>query len=273
MVSGDLAGGLIRSRALESPGTMNLRLSSSVKNYGGLIMRKQRGCWPALLLPAILAFWCAPVAAQNFEVGGDFIIGLPQNEFRDNINDEGYGGSAIFGYFLGDTPIMVGADVGYLNYGTVKRFESFSPDIPEVTVEVRTTNNILMAHGFVRLQPQDGPVRPYVEGLVGFKYLFTRSSIIDDFLDEPIASSTNFDDLAASWGVGTGLDIRLWENSRRRGIADVSLTIGAKYLWGSEAEYLRKGSIRRDPDGGLTFLVFRSRTDMLVPSIGARIRF
>jgi len=236
-------------------------------------MRKQSRRGSALILLSILAFWSAPLMAQNFVVGGDFVVGLPQNEFRDNIDDEGYGGSAFFGYFLGDTPIMVGADVGFLNYGTTKRFEPFSDDIPEVIVRVQTSNNILMAHGFVRLQPQDGPVRPYVEGLLGFKYLFTRSSIIDDYFDEAIASSTNFDDLAGSWGVGTGIDIRLWENRRRRGVADVSLTLGAKYLWGSEAEYLKKGSIRPHPDGGVTFLVFRSRTDMLVPSIGARIRF
>lgn len=236
-------------------------------------MRKQWLRGSGLLLLLIFAFWSVPVDAQNFEVGGDFIIGFPQNEFRDNIDDEGYGASGHFGYFLGDTPIMVGADFGFLNYGTLKHFEPFSPDIPEVVVEVRTTNNILMAHGFLRLQPQNGPVRPYIEGLLGFKYLFTRSSIIDDFSNESIASSTNFDDFAGSWGVGTGLDIRLWESSRRGGFAEVSLTLSARYLWGSEADYLRKGSIRHDPDGGITFFVFRSNTDMLVPSIGARVRF
>lgn len=236
-------------------------------------MRKQFVRGFALLLLLSSAFLSASVAAQNLEVGGDFIIGLPQNAFRDNIDDEGYGGSGHFGYFLGDTPLMIGADVGYLNYGTVKRFEPFSDEIPEVVVRVQTTNNILLAHGFLRVQPRDGALRPYVEGLLGFKYLFTRSSIIDEFYDDPIASFTNFDDLAGSWGVGTGLDIRLWEGSRRQGIADVSLSIGAKYLWGSEAEYLKKGSIRPDPDGGVTYLVFRSRTNMLVPSIGARVRF
>ncbi|MFB3903337.1 MAG: hypothetical protein ACE15E_07785 [Acidobacteriota bacterium] len=227
----------------------------------------------AWLLLSVLAFCPALLVAQNLELGADFVIALPQNEFRDNINDEGYGGAAHFGYFLGDSPIMIGTDFGFLKYGTVRRFESISPEIPEITVRVQTTNNIMMLHGFVRLQPQDGPVRPYVEGLAGFKYLFTRSSIIDDFFDERLASSTNFDDFAGSWGVGTGLDIRLWENYRRRSVAEVSLTIGARYLWGSEAEYLRKGSIIRDPDGELTFLAFRSRTDTLVPSIGACIRF
>ncbi|RPI25832.1 MAG: hypothetical protein EHM61_13340 [Acidobacteria bacterium] len=235
-------------------------------------MKRQFLVGSALFLALLFAF-LSPAAGQNFDLGADFIIGLPQNQFRDNINEEGYGASGHFGYFLGDSPIMIGVDAGFLNYGTMKRWEPFSDEIPEVTVRVQTTNNILLAHGFLRLQPQQGPVRPYVEGLLGFKYLFTRTSVVDEFYDETIASSTNFDDLAGSWGVGTGLDIRLWENRRHRGVVDVSLTLGAKYLWGSEAEYLKKGSIRRDPDGGVTYLVLQSRTTMLIPSIGARVRF
>jgi hypothetical protein len=216
-----------------------------------------------------------PLLAQKFDVGADFQVGLPQNQFRDNIDEEGYGLCGQFGYFLGDSPIMIGADVGFVNYGTEKRYEPFSDTIPEVTVEVRTTNNILMFHGFVRLQPQEGAVRPYVEGLAGFKYLFTRTSVSDYSWDETIASYTNYDDLAGSWGVGAGVDIRLWESHQQkgRGIYDVSLTVGAKYLWGPEAEYLKKGSISQNENGDLTYLVMRSKTDMLTPRVGIRMRF
>ena len=223
-----------------------------------------------------LAFGCAGGRAQNFDLGADFLIGLPQNEFRDNVDEEGYGFSGHFGYFLGDTPIMVGANVGYLNYGTERRREPFSETIPDVGVDVRTTNNILLLHGFARVQPQHGPVRPYAEGLWGFKYLFTRTSIIDDYFGETIASDTNFDDLAGSWGVGAGVDIRLWEPYQRSGrhdLAEISLNLGATYLWGAEAEYLQKGSIQRDPDQGITYLVSRSKTDMLLPRVGIRVRF
>jgi hypothetical protein len=217
-----------------------------------------------------------PALAQNFDVGGDFLVGLPQNEFRDNIDEEGYGFSGHFGYFIGHTPIMVGADIGYLNYGTETRLEPFSGTIPDVIVEVRTTNNILMLHGFARVQPQEGALRPYVEGLWGFKYLFTRTSIEEEVFNQPIASYTNFDDLASSWGLGAGIDIRLWEAWPRPaggGIFDVSLNLSARYLWGSEAEYLKKGSIRQDPDGGVTYEVLRSKTEMLIPQVGLRIRF
>lgn len=218
----------------------------------------------------------ASAVAQHFDVGGDFLVGLPQNAFRDKVNEVGYGFSGHFGYFLGNSPLMIGVDLGYLNYGTETRRESFSDTIPDVTVDVRTRNNILMLHGFARVQPQQGPVRPYAEGLWGFKYLFTRTSIEDDYFDEPIASSTNFDDFAESWGLGTGVDLQIWKPKKRQrsgGIVDVSLNISAQYLWGSEAEYLKKGSIYRDSDGDLSFLVLRSKTDMLVPRFGIRVRF
>jgi hypothetical protein len=228
------------------------------------------------LAVALVLGACAflPAVAQNFDLGADFIIGFPQKGFADNVENRGYGGAGHFGYFLGDSPIMIGANLGFLNYGTERRFEPFSETIPDVTVEVRTTNNILLLHGFVRVQPQDGVLRPYFEGLFGFKYLFTRTAVIDDFTNEAIASSTNLDDLAGSWGLGTGVDIRIWEQQRRRrgSVKEVSMSFGAKYLWGSEADYLNQGAIRRDADG-ITYLVSRSRTDMFLPHLGVRLRF
>lgn len=228
----------------------------------------------------VLALWLGvgsfPAHAQNADLGGDFLIGLPQNEFRDKVHEEGYGASFHFGYFIGKTPIMIGADFGYLNYGTEERHEPFSNSIPDVVVEVRTTNNILMLHGFARVQPQQGLFRPYVEGLWGFKYLFTRTSIVEDWYNETIASYTNLDDLVGSWGAGAGVDIRLWESLEappNRGAFDISLNVSARYLWGSDAEYLKKGSIQRDPDGSVTYGVLRSKTDMLIPQVGIRVRF
>jgi hypothetical protein len=233
------------------------------------------------VLVTLIVWWgfnAFPAFAQKADIGLDFIIGLPQNEFRDNIDDEGYGISGHFGYFIGNSPVMVGADIGYLNYGSEERHEPFSDTIPDVTVEVRTTNNIFMLHGFARLQPQRGSIRPYFEGSYGFKYLFTRTSVHDEdsYYEEAIASSTNIDDFAGSWGAGAGVDIRLWEGRRKtpnRGVFDISLNLSAKYLWGSEAEYLKKGSIRRDPDGSVTYFVMRSDTDMLMLHAGIRVRF
>ena len=220
---------------------------------------------------------CTPLAlAQKFDIGGDFLVGLPQNEFRDKIREVGYGFDGHFGYFIGDTPIMIGADIGYLKYGSEKHREILSETIPEISVDVKTTNNILMLHGFARLQPQDGSVRPYFEGLYGFKYFFTRTSISDSTYGESIASSTDYSDLAGSWGVGTGVDIKLWNGHKRPshpGVFDISMNLSARYLWGAKADYLKKGSIVTNSDGSVTYLVYRSRTDMLLPQAGIRVRF
>jgi len=225
-----------------------------------------------------LIVWCGlgsiPVLAQKWDMGADFMIGLPQNEFRDKIRGEGYGFSGHFGRFIGDSPIMIGADIGYLNYGTEERWEPI-PTIPGAAVLVRTRNNIFMLHGFARVQPQEGRFRPFLEGLYGFKYLFTETSIKDSY-GQTLASATNLDDLAASWGVGTGIDLRLWEGPGMKmdtGFYDICLSLSADYLWGSEAQYLKKGSIVPNPDGSVTYLVLRSKTDMLLPRVGLRLRF
>jgi hypothetical protein len=239
------------------------------------IMRRGISRFKVTLLS--LASWCVlsvPYArAQKFDIGADFLIGLPQNEFRDKTREVGYGFDGHFGFFIGDTPVMIGADIGYAKYGTEKHREYLSDTIPEISVDVKTTNNILMLHVFARVQPQQGPVRPYFEGLYGFKYLFTRTSITDRWYDEPIASSTNYDDLAGSWGLGAGVDLRLWNGSKRRGVYDISLNLSARYLWGSKAGYMKKGSIIRDSEGGITYLIHHSRTDMLIPQFGIPVRF
>ena len=217
-----------------------------------------------------------PALAQKIDLGVDLVAGVPQNEWRKNLSEEGYGLMGHIGCFVGDTPFMIGTDIGYMNYGTDKRRENFSYTIPDVSVDVRNTNNILMLHGFARIQPRKGFFRPYFEGLFGFKYLFTRTTIKEHWYTEPIASYTNFDDFSPSWGVGVGADIGIWQGkrvARGHGFVDVSLNLGIQQLWGSEAEYLKKGSIEQDPYGGITYHVLQSGTDMLVPKIGIRVRF
>ena len=43
-----------------------------------------------------------------------------------------------------------------MQYGSEKREEPWSMTIPDVFVDVKTTNDLLAAHLFLRLQPADG---------------------------------------------------------------------------------------------------------------------
>lgn len=214
------------------------------------------------------------------QVDVGFIVGVFQGEFADNLdNDVGFGVDVFAGARVGASPVVLGVEGAFLIYGRESFREPFRPSGPgsRVDVEVETTNNIVMGHLVLRIQPATGIVRPYADGLFGVKYLFTESSIEDiSGVDDRVFSSQNFDDAALSYGAGAGLDIQVYRREQpqagRRKLGSVRLHLGARYLFGQEAEYLQEGSIQEEGDD-LVFDVKRSRTDVLVPQIGVTFGF
>ena len=51
------------------------------------------------------------------------------------------------------------------------------------------------------------------------------------------------------------------------------LDLGVRYLLGSEADYMKKGSVERLGDGTISYDIERSRTDTIHPMIGIRATF
>ena len=238
--------------------------------YGGLA---------AAVLVVLLA-WGGPAIAQNrstFDVGIGLAIGIPQGDFRINVPELGWGGEGHFGVRLAG-PLIIGGDLGFMIYGSERRKEPFSLTIPDVTVDVITSNNIFLGHLLLRLQPETGSTRPYIDGLVGFKYFWTSTRIEDENdPSEPIASSTNLDDIAFSYGAGFGVAIQLVDGTEKRretgeGPLGIYLDLRVRYLLGSEADYLKKGSIQR-VGTQLIYDVKSSKTDFLVPHIGVTVVF
>jgi opacity protein-like surface antigen len=207
--------------------------------------------------------------AQERQLGIDFTTVIPRGEFNRNVRNNGYGVGGQFLVGLGRSPFLVGVDAGYALYGSDEHKEPISETIPEVRVKVRTNNNIVFTHFLARAQPRTGNVRPYIDGLIGFKYLFTDTSILNDFNDEELASTKNLSDLTLSYGVGGGVQIRLARIGRN---GDVALDGKVRYLRGQRAEYLKEGSIRRE-NGSVFFDVLTSRTDVVTVQVGVTFRF
>ncbi len=215
------------------------------------------------------------------EVSLNFALGFPTGEFQDNIDDPGFGGSLYGGFQIGQSPVVIGLDLGFLVYGRSQQTVPFSQTIgPAVQVDVVTTNSIVQPHLTARLQPQDGMFRPYLAGFVGFKYLFTETDVRDDDRrrgQEPIASTTNFDDFAFSGGAAAGMNIRLYRAPIEKALRDVSLHLGVQYLYGQEAEYLAEGGIEDVNENGRIddeeLDIRRSQTTLIQPQIGVTVRF
>lgn len=209
-------------------------------------------------------------------------VGVPRGGLRSNIDGLGGGLHGYIGGWLGDRPLLMGLDIGIINYGRTVDDVPFSSTVgPRVPVEVTTNNNVLDTHLSLRLQSRHGRFRPFVEGLFGFKYLFTRTSIEDegfgDNSGDEIADQTNYDDFALSGGAGAGLDIRLYrQKTTAKAVRAVSLHLGVRYLLGQEASYLAEGTLEDTNGNGRLdqseMDVRRSRTTFLQPQFGVTIR-
>ncbi len=211
-------------------------------------------------------------SAQSWQGGLDFLVGSPQGEFRKNVEHVGYGLAGNVGFAPEGTPIMLGLEFGYMNYGSASRRERFSTTIPDVFVDVTTTNNFLLGHAMLRLQPNTGKFRPYIQGMIGFHYLFTETEIENiNVPGQEVASSNNFSDGAFSYGGGAGLMFLVYSPDEGDQ-SDIFVDLGVRYVFGGEAEYLKEGSIR-NVDGNVAYDVLKSRADLLVFQVGVSLRF
>lgn len=204
------------------------------------------------------------------QAGGlNLMLGFPSGDFKDNVKRTGFGLSGHY-LFLAPSinrPFGIGINLGYLNYGQETRREPFSLTIPDVTVDVERSNNLINFHALFQLGFGSGLVRPFIEGLFGGSYIFTETTIRSKGTQE-VASSTNFDDFAWSYGGGGGILIQLSSGDEESSDAGaLFLDLKVRYLFGSEAEYLKEGSVIIS-NGKVTYLVTKSKTDLLTVHAG-----
>jgi hypothetical protein len=218
--------------------------------------------------------------SQEFQVGIDLDIGVPQNEFSDQLDRVGAGIGLTAGYRFPNSPVMLGLDFGFMNFGKDVREAPFSTTIPDVTVEVENRYNLVQGNAMLRLIAPSGVIRPFADGLIGFNYFFTETVIQERrSSSDEVVRDTNFDDVALSYGFGAGLQFRIYqdrgENSDNNGElspGSVYLNLMSRYMFGREAEYLQSGSIEIE-NGEVFYDVSESTTDLLYFKLGLIINF
>ncbi len=199
--------------------------------------------------------------------GGSFTIARPQGEFGDNV-ERGLGGDLHYIRALDDRGIVgLRVDGGLAIYG-YDRF--YVDDGYGYLTNASTSNNV----AWIGIGPQvgmpAGRLRPYVNGYVGYSFLWTTTTIDDhdgyyygdDYYDDD-TSWTEQNDWSFSYGGGAGLYIPV-----RQGHSPVSIDLGVRYHNNGEAEYLREGDIVDNQDGTVTLFPTRSDTDLLTFHIG-----
>ncbi|OQX95063.1 hypothetical protein B6I21_07380 [candidate division KSB1 bacterium 4572_119] len=222
-----------------------------------------------LLTTALILFFSISAFAQ-FDIGLNFTTISPESGFKESVDRLGFGLTGKFAYKFSDSPLYAGLSIGGANYGSTTREEYLIT--PLVPVDVKTSNNILFTHLLLQARADYGPIQPYVEGLLGFNYLWTQTSIEElEEYEEDIASHTNFDDFAWNYGGGFGVLIKLVdafdfdEGDAKAG--KLFLDLRVRYIFGGEAEYLKEGAIEVDGDD-VIYNLSKSETDFVSYHIG-----
>lgn len=198
-------------------------------------------------------------AVAQHQVTAAFAITDPRGEFDAN-TDTGYGFTGAYLYAFGRDRIFGLGVTGLVqSYGSTGRRAPLSPTIPELRVDVETTNNTALVQGLVQLKAPTGALQPYLQGTGGFGWFFTTTSLQNPFTNETILRDTNQSDGTWVWGGGGGLLVRVYEGRRRpdvdargrvlgRGREPVRayLDLGARALRGDEVEYLTEGTLVTD---------------------------
>ncbi|HMN49013.1 MAG TPA: hypothetical protein PKD67_07765 [Ignavibacteriaceae bacterium] len=225
-----------------------------------------------LIVPLIILFLLTLTGKSTAQqVGINLSLAIPQGEFADQVDNLGGGLSGEFLILSPKlkSPIGFGINLGYYIYGMESRREPWSNTIPDVFLDVNRTNNLFNFHILFQIGLPQGRIRPYAEGLFGGSYLYTETSVSGQYNSDNIASTTNYDDWAWSYGVGGGILILLSGDPVTEEGA-VYLDLKGRYLFGSEAEYLKEGSVEII-GGQVRYYPSQSKTDLLTLHAGVKI--
>lgn len=203
------------------------------------------------------------------QAGINLSLAIPQGEFADHVDNLGGGLSGEFMILSPKpkSPIGFGLNFGYYIYGRENRLEPLY-NIPEILVRVSRTNNLINFHLVFELGLPTGRVRPYVQGLFGGEYLYTETSVNSESTDSPFASSVNYDDWGWSYGVGAGVLILLSGDPVTE-IGAIYLDLKGRYMFGSEATYLKEGSVAVSGQQ-VRYYPSESKTDLITIHAGVR---
>jgi hypothetical protein len=224
----------------------------------------------ALLATLVVA---EPLGAQygfgrrpaRVSLGGSAFLAQPVGEFGNYV-DNGFGGGGHL--LLRVDPhgfLALRADLGYLVYGHERKRISL-PDAGRVQFDVTTSNNILTYSFGPQLMMPVGPIRPYVNAMVGGSYFFTQSSVGGSDNESDFASTRNFSDNVPSYGFGGGVFMPFAVRN-----ALIGLDLGARFIRNGVTRYLREGGITDLPDGGYTVSPIESRTNLVVYHAGVSV--
>jgi hypothetical protein len=198
-------------------------------------------------------------------------VAVPAKEFREAINNSvgdlgvGLAGGFLFSPFgqKKPSPILLGVDIGYTNYGV----EKIGADSNNPALKI--THNIYSFDAIGRLRHpnhHNKKVIPFIDGLLGLKLYNTRIKVDKNLIDvifntDDAEVLDNVNDTGLNFGLGAGF------YTHPKNFNGIGFTMRALYMWGDEVEYVVRNSVKRS-NGTLTYETAKANTSMLTIQLG-----
>ena len=250
----------------------------------------------AILLIALITL-LSNVHAQKLILDPSFVVGIPMGDFRKNTDATGFGlGTAIM-YQPATMPVAFGLDANFQVYGSNTQEEVLTANITmgnvlidqiHIPLKITTENTIFNLNAIIRVMPDFKYVRPFIDGLIGFRSIATTTKIYDETVDHQyakdesglIVSKKQIGDFAFSYGGALGVMVDVGKKDLLSIQLKGSYTLGgnADYFDGSDTKNWKvefTGSNPQEIEGDdLTYSVIprHSTTDMLTIHLGVAFR-
>lgn len=176
------------------------------------------------------------------------IYAIPKDNFATQLTNDA-GGLGLNGLWrVEESPLKLGFDLNWILYGIDRDRRPLSTTLPEFEVVIERYNNMLPLHFLAVLEPPKGAIRPYLESFAGFRFIWTNASIqgnqVVNVPGNPQSFSTSNLAFDANWsyGFGGGLKILLSDKTD----FDLTLQLGARYMYGTTARYLTANDVKID---------------------------
>lgn len=206
----------------------------------------------------------------SWHLEGYFNVGIPIGEFGDNLEQNGFGGGASLLYNV-QGPIWLGvAGYGsrYDNYG-ITYLEQGDNELFEI--EELTATRLARVYAVFRFQPlEDAMISPYIEGGMGWHWIFTNTKLTDVEFDEQIDRFNELRDNRLGFGLSAGARIS------PKAYPAVGLDLRVGYVYNAQVEYMRYNpDIPLDPNAFPVeaFEIRESPIEIITIDIGVSFRF
>jgi hypothetical protein len=159
--------------------------------------------------------------------------GVTASPFGLSSSDWGLGFAFDFGVGWAKLPLLLGVDVSAVWWGTSTSPASVNLGDRVAAVDLTRSDNTIFFDAWLRLQPWEWKVRPYLEGVAGFKEFYTDYTL--HFTDGSGSTRrTTAQNGVSSLGFGAGLDVMFARNEHG---AKAYATLGVRRLIGGRASF------------------------------------